>query len=146
MNAEEMWLHQPLDEFDGLTYQEKLNSYNSLDDQILFEMEHASHTVIKRMLEWDYDNPSFMELKYEDLIVDTDLRLFHDVFVFLGFDGKSIPDLLKIAFDNSIFSGNLTSTHIRSGKNGQWNKYFKPIHIQRFYELFGDSITKLGYE
>lgn len=142
----EMWLHQGLEEFDGLTYQEKLNSYSSLDDQLLFEMAHSSKTVINRMLKWDYCNPAFFELKYEDLIVDTDLRLFHEVFVFLGFDGKTIPYLLKIAFDNSVFSGELKTNHIRSGKTGQWKEYFKPVHIKRFYELFGDSLTRLGYE
>lgn len=34
----------------------------------------------------------------------------------------------------------------RSGQIGEWKKYFTPIHIQRFKQLFGAHLIQLGYE
>jgi hypothetical protein len=99
------------------------------------------------MLNWDYDRSSFYELKYEELIEDVDLRLFHDVFTFLGFPGSTIPSLLGVAYSNSLFSSQVRrSTHIRSGQKNQWKKYFKPLHKDRFLSLFDDALVRLGYE
>jgi hypothetical protein len=143
----EEWLHQPMDDMDGRTYQQKINSHASLDDQILFEMEHVGARTIKAMMEWDYSRPSFFELKYEELIADLDLQLFYKVFLFLGFPGSAIPSLLAIAYNNSLFSGRVReSLHVRSGDQQQWKKYFTQKHKQRFLELFGDALIVLGYE
>jgi hypothetical protein len=145
--SREPQLHIKRDEFGGLTYQEKINSYESLDDQIMFEMENSAPYGIRDILNWDYKNPAFFEVKYEDLILDENLILFHKIFVFLGFPGKAIPQILRISYDNSLFSGTLRkSIHIRSGETKQWEKYFKPSHKARFLELFGDALIRLGYE
>ena len=145
--SQEKWLHIKKDEFGGLTYQEKINSYDSLDDQIMFEMNNAGLWDIQQMLNWNYTNPAFYEVKYEDLILDENLFLFHNIFTFLGFPGKGIPEILRIAYDNSLFSGNLEkSIHIRSGEPRQWEKYFKHSHKIRFLELFDDALIKLEYE
>lgn len=145
--SSEEWLHVKQPEFGGLTYQEKINSYGSLDDQLLFEMEHAGRRGIQEMLLWDYSRPEFYEIKYEELIFDHDLRRFHDVFAFLGIPGEILPDSLRIAYDNSLFSGkHRKSPHIRSGQPGQWVTYFNRRHRERFLELFGDALLTLGYE
>lgn len=145
--SHEKWLHTAKAELGGLTYQEKINSYNSLDDQILFEMENSSLYNINGITNWNYNNSEFFEAKYENLIVDVDLLLFHKIFAFLGFSGRVMPEILRIAYDNSIFSGNLRkSVHVRSAKDKQWEKYFKPQHKAKFLELHGDALIKLGYE
>lgn len=145
--SHEKWLHAAQDQFGGLTYQQKINSYDSLDDRILFEMENSSLWNINQITNWNYTNPAFFEAKYEDLIADVDLLLFHEIFTFLGFSGSVIPEILKIAYDNSIFSGNLRkSVHVRSARSKQWEKYFKPEHRARFVELYEDTLIKLGYE
>lgn len=96
---------------------------------------------------WDYTNPHFLEIKYEDLIQDFDLTLFYKIFSFMKFPESLIPHLLEISRNNSMFSSNLKKTnHIRSGKTNQWKKYFKEKHKNRFIELFGDVLIKLGYE
>jgi len=79
-------------------------------------------------------------------MTDVDLLLFHRIFTFLGIPGEVIPRALQTAYDNSLFSGKVFSQHIRSGKNQQWRDYFKPIHQERFHDLFGDALIKLGYE
>ena len=151
--SEEKWLHIKREEFGWLTYQEKINSYDLLDDKIMFEMEKSGREDIqemlniKQMLSWNYTNPAFIEIKYEDLISDENLLLFHKIFTFLGFSGKYIPEILRIAYDKSLFCGNLKkSIHIRSGESRQWEKYFKHSHKVRFLVLFGYALSKLEYE
>ncbi len=145
--AEEPWLHQPRQLLGGLTYQQKINSLETLEEQIFFEMENAGKRTIEEMIAWDYGQPDFIEVKYEDLIEDQDLTLFHQIFSFLGFPGKTLPALLAIAYQNSLFSGNLSkSLHIRSGKKEQWKDYFNQKHKERFTALFGDALIQLGYE
>lgn len=145
--AHEKWLHIPQDKFGGLTYQEKIKSYDTLEDKILFEMENSSLWNIQSIVNWNYTNPAFIEVKYEDLIADVDLLLFHQIFTFLGFSGQFVPEMLKIAYSNSLFSGNLRKTvHVRAGKEKQWEKYFTPKHKAKFLELYDDALIKLGYE
>jgi len=38
------------------------------------------------------------------------------------------------------------SKTFRSGKSGEWKKYFKPEHKALFKEVAGDLLTRLGYE
>lgn len=122
----ERWLHIRRGEFGGLTYQEKINSYATLDDKIMFEMEN--HGTIRDMLAWSYSDPRFVEVEYEDLIVDDNLMLFHRIFAHLGFPGETIPGLLRIASDNSLFSGNVRkSDHVRSGEKMQWKDTLSPV-------------------
>jgi hypothetical protein len=143
----EDWLHVRQAELGGASYAEKINSYRSLEDQILFEMEHIGAQSIREMLDWNYARPNFIEIKYEDLIEDHDLALFRRIFSFLGFPDPSIPELLEIARDGSLFSGNVgPSTHVRSGRSRQWPEHFTPRHRSRFIELFGDALVRLGYE
>ena len=109
-------------------------------------MENVGRITICDMLDWEYTHSSFYECKYEDLIEDIDMILFHKIFSFLGFQGSLIPSLLTIVYNKSLFSGqNIKSVHIRSGKTNQWKMYFKPIHKDRFLELFGDGLNRLGY-
>lgn len=145
--SKEKWLHIKKQEWGGLTYQEKINSYNSLDDQILFEMENSSFKNILDMVQWDYSNLAFIEIQYEEIILDKDLLLFHKILVFLGFSGKNIPEILNIIYNSSLFSDSFEKPeHIRSGKAGQWQDYFKSKHKTKFVDLYGDALIKLGYE
>lgn len=145
--SKEKWLHKPKKKFGGLSYQEKLNSCENLDQKIHMEINRSAKTNINDMITWSYSNPAFYELKYEELIADIDLILFHKIFTFLGFPASTLPTLLEIAYDNSIFSGKLdNSDHIRSGASSQWVKYFKQSHKDRCLELFGDALIRLGYE
>lgn len=145
--SKESWLHIPSVKFGGMTYQEKINSLSSLDEQILFEMEHSSKKTISSILKWNYNNENFFELKYEHLIEDKSMNLFKEIFCFLGFPQATIPIITDIAYNGSLFSGQVSKTdHIRSGKINQYKKYFKNIHAEKFQNLFGDALIMLGYE
>ena len=140
--SDEPWLHKKRSEFGGLTYQEKINSFLSVDDCILFEMEGSAGGNIADIKNWCYENRHFIEVKYEDLIVDKQLLLFHQIFSFLGFHPCFVPKALEIAHNNSLFSKSsvVNNAHIRSGKPRQWENHFKAIHKDRFIELFGDIL------
>ena len=143
----ETWLHVPHQKYNGMTYQEKINSFPSMHDRLLFEMEEGAAGAIRDMSQWNYRNPAFIEVKYEDLIADYDLTLFHQIFSFIGVEGKMIPKALELAWKNSLFSNRLAPNfHRRSGKASQWTQYFESSHKQRFLELFGDVLVRLGYE
>lgn len=145
--SSEEWLHRTRYDLQGLSYQQKLNSFTNFDDQLLFEMENVGDDTVKEMLNWDYSSPLFLELKYEDLIIDGDLHLFHKIYSFLGFPGPIIPSVLAISYNKSLFSGQIKhSLHVRSGETNQWKKYFKLEHKKRFLSLFDDTLIKLGYE
>ena len=145
--ADEPWLQYSDLNFGGLSYQQKINSLATLEEQISFEMENAGRRTLEDMLAWNYNQPEFFEVKYEELIDDRDLLKFHQMFSFLGFPGKTIPAVLAVAYQNSLFSGQLSnSLHIRSGKKGQWKEYFSREHRAQFGELFGDALIELGYE
>ena len=145
--ANEPWLHIKQSKFNGLTYQEKINSYDTLDDKIAFEMKNTAFQCIKDMLAWDYDNHKFFEIKYEDLLQDSNLFLFHRIFTFLGIPSKVIPKALQIAHKHSIFSGiPKMKGHIRSGRARQWEKYFNKNNKRLFVDIYGDALVVLDYE
>lgn len=141
--SDEKWLHSPREYLGGHSYQEAISSRKTLEDKILFEMENTGRETIEEMMKWDYTLRSFSELKYEDLIRDSDLVLFHRVFSFLGFPGSVLPGVLGIAYRNSLFSGQVTTPgHVRSGETAQWRRYFERRHKERFLELFGDVLDR----
>ncbi len=145
--SSEEWLHLPMERLGGKTYCDSITSLPSLDEKLLFEMGFSAKTTITDMLKWDYFNKSFYEVKYETIINDTDFSVFHEIFQFLGFPGHVLHHLYHITRNNSLIIGQPTkSSHIRSGKPGQWKEFFKPIHKERFLELFGDALIQLGYE
>ena len=142
----EKWLHRAREEYGGMTYQEKINSFESFDDKLIFEMENCASWTIQEMIKWDYGNENFYEIKYESLIEDIDLVLFHQIFSFLKFPGELMPMFLNIAYKKSLFSGFKNNMHVRSGKSRQWKEYFKSAHKKKFIELFGDLLVQLDYE
>ncbi len=145
--SNEPWLHIKRQRYGGLSYQEKLNSYETLSEKLLFEMEHISVLTIKDMWAWDYQSPSFYEVKYEDLVQDSELTQFREMFSFLGFsDTNFMHEMLSIAHDNSLFSGKVDTSHVRSGAGQQWPEYFDKKLKRRFLELFGSVLIELGYE
>jgi|GEM_PF-266231 len=145
--ADESWLKIKRKRYGGLSYQEKLNSFDSFSDKLLFEMEGISLITIKDMWAWNYAQASFHEVKYEDLIHDTDLQHFQQMFASLGIGQEALmPHLLEVARDNSLFSGKVASTHVRSGSARQWPQYLDAKLKRRFLELFGDVLIDLAYE
>jgi hypothetical protein len=145
---EEEWMLTPRQEFDDLSYQEKLRSLQNVRDKFCFEMDNRGGITLDQLRRWDYRNASFFEVKYEDLITDVDLHMFAEIFKFLGFKGLSLPLCLEVAWYSSVFSGRVTrpGVHIRSGAPAQWRTLFTREIAGEFLRRFDDILTELGYE
>ena len=145
-NADEAWLRLPDQRFGGMTYQDKINSFATMTDRFLFEMEYSSYWQIQEMLLVPFDAPSFHVTQLEKLVADHELWEFHRIFTFLQFDIETVLDLMKIALKRSLFHGQITpSVHIRSGKPAQYLTEFDDRAMARYEQVFGDAAVKLGY-
>ncbi len=149
--TKEPWAHIPRANVDNMTYQQYLNSLNR-EEGLLAEMKGTSYEVIYEMSQWNYHNPNFIEIKYEDIIAN-EKETFSKIFRHYGFNEEAIENSLKISEQFSFKNkakrklGTVKKkSHLRSGRPGEWQELFNDRHKQQFKELFGDILIKLGYE
>jgi len=149
--TEEEWARVPRDEYDGKSFQEALNEVGKKRGMIL-EMERFCGEDLQDMLRWKYDDPAFMELKYEDVIAD-EASHFDALFRHYGFHEDAIEVGLEVAeyysFQNlsgRSFGEVEEQSHLRSGRTSQWEDHFDEELKSRFKELAGDAVVQLGYE
>lgn len=147
----EKWVHVPGKGFGGKTYQELLRSLDA-HEGLSAEIRRLAGSVFTRMAEWNYDQPGFIELRYEDVIADED-GWFTRTFRHYGFNDKAISDALSIVRSHSFtkVAGRAVGEtenekHLRSGRAGQWRDEFTSDHIALFKKCTGDLVVRLGYE
>lgn len=151
LTADEPWLHVPDDRFGGLTYQQKIDSYDCLEDQIRFEMQYNMGWVIRKMHRFDAQGV-FRDVHYEDLIEDNSMVLWHELCIEFGLVGREIINALDSFWRSSIFgdmkkvaqSG--TNAHIKNAKPRQWQTLLSDAMIEEIESMFGDEIDGLGYQ
>lgn len=91
------------------------------------------------------DQPSVMKIHFEDLIHDRAATLNRILDHFLGRVSLHIPrQLILDALESSINPSR--SPTFRSGKTGEWKKYFTEEHKKIFKDSAGDLLVLLGYE
>lgn len=148
--SKERWLHVPQDEFDGLTYQQKLNSLPDERTRLEFEMRNSAARTVASMLRWNYNDPRSYECKYEELIADVEGELFARICTHLGFGPKELIRCKGGFMRNSIFGEKKKrkgrTLHIRSGDPQQWPCAFNRELGKAFLAAFGDALVRLGYE
>ena len=145
------WPYFSKSEFGELTYQEYLKSMDQ-EEGILTEIRRSAGYSLKHMAEWDYANPNFIEIKYEKLMADWENE-FTRLFNHFGFSERAIKLSLEVADKLSFKNvakrkiGQVKEkSHLRSGRPGQWQDVFTESQKQKFKELFGKELIKLGYE
>ena len=144
--SQELWLHQKKREFGGVSYQEKINSFKSDEDRMLFEMDNTGGRTIARMIEALKQYPDFYQARLETLMTDRDLVEYEQIFCFLGFSGSALKDLLYTAKKNSAFNlQNIGGGHIRSGRPELWRTEFTPRVMDAFIARYGNLPVLLGY-
>jgi hypothetical protein len=150
LKSTEAQLHIPRKDFGGLTYQQKLNSLDTVKERYLFEL--ANSPGVKQMKIWGHPRPNCFECKYEDLIQDTEMNLFSQIASYLGFLPDELPECRRIFWNNSLFGGKAdekargTSLHLRSGEARQWQSVFDQELGTAFVQTFGDMLIRFGYE
>ncbi|MDO8755550.1 MAG: sulfotransferase domain-containing protein, partial [Anaerolineales bacterium] len=95
-------------------------------------------------LDW-LDHPEVMAIHFEDLILDRASALTIIIGHFLArvplrASGQLILNSLEASINPT------KSPTFRSGKTGEWRKYFTAEHKQIFKDVAGDLLVKLGYE
>lgn len=149
--TDEKWAHVPRETYNGKSFQEALNDVGKKRG-IILEMERFCREDLRDMLDWDYDDPAFLELKYEDVIAD-EATHFEALFNHYGFHAEAVEVGLEIAeyysFQNVAgrsFGDVEEQSHLRSGRTSQWEDHFDKELKSRFKALAGDAVVRLGYE
>jgi hypothetical protein len=91
------------------------------------------------------DQASVLKIHFEELINDRAAALNRIIDHFLArvplqTSRQSILESLESSIDPS------RSPTFRSGKTGEWKKYFTKENKHRFKNVAGDLLVKLGYE
>ncbi len=132
------------------SHQEVLNSLPR-DKGISIEIM-GCHNAIAIMADWDYLNPNFIEIRFEDVIQDQQ-GVFREIFLQYGLTerqiklGLSIVDRFtfeKITGRNRGQENN--KHHFRKGVPGDWKNHFTVEHRQLFKQQYPGLLQKLGYE
>jgi hypothetical protein len=145
LRTTEEWVVTPSQRWGGQSYQEYLRTLDDRDG-LLAEISRCAGSEFKSMSEWDYEQPEFLELRYEDVLADESSafdRLFHHY----GFRDNECEVSVELArsFSLDVVRADKDS-HVRSGRPGEWRDTFKPEHTSAFKEATGDLLVRLGYE
>ena len=154
--TKEGWANRKIKKLDKMTYKDILNSLSEKDG-LIFEMKNtlyieSSKNTIMDMYNWDYENPNFLEFKYEDLMTNYNGTL-SNMFKHYGFTKDMIHTALIIAAEYNIRkkdekdlqkNGHITNKSIDLDK---WKTYFNnPELIQKFRRIYPvDIFDKIGY-
>ena len=146
----EKWANNPKKEYGGKSYRQAISALPTDHDKLVFEMDHTAGKTIREMEGWDYKQKDVCyEVRYEDIIVDRDLKVFKPMMEFLGYEGERLQMALKHVAEQSLFGGAAGSdpaNHIRSGEGRQWVKTFTPELKAAFKQRFPTALQRLGYE
>ncbi len=144
--SKEPQLHIASKQFGGKTYQEYVNSMETMQDVFLFELENSAGYNIQQMGEWDY-NRGFLELTYEDLVHPEGGKRFRK-----AIDSWPLPTLDKNLLEHlfnyySLFNPRAQKNqHARDPRSRQFEDHFNDELQQAFDKRFAGLPKKLGYE
>lgn len=144
LRTTEPWALEPQEAYGGLSYQDYLRGFDK-HEGLLAEIRRSGATSIADMTRWNYADPRFLELRYEEMLGD-EAGGFRRLFEFYGFAPKAVEACVEIALGFSLDRTRQTTSHIRSGQPGEWRKHFEPEHHAAFKAATGDAALRLGYE
>lgn len=151
--AGEAFLHRPRDDLGGLTYQAHLNALPDDAARLRFEMGEKHAITLREMLDWEYGRPNAVELRYEDLIADTECRRFREALRHLGLPEQEVETGLDIYWNNALFGGladgarrrGRVRSHVADGRGGQWRRALPRSVAVAYAERHGADLVALGY-
>lgn len=146
LSAHEKWLLVPRDEFDGRTYQEQICSIGSMEERLLFELDHSAGSNIRDMLAWNYSRPGIAEVRYEELVGAGGRETFAEALASWSLTRLERRVLIDLFSYFSVGNpGASNNSHIRNAGSNQWKRHFTPSVHERFEELFPGALDALGY-
>ncbi len=91
------------------------------------------------------ERPEVLKIHFEDLVNDRAAALGCILDHFLGRVPLPVSRETILASLEASINPRRSPT-FRSGKTGEWRKYFKPEHTRLFKEAAGELLIRLGYE
>ncbi len=144
----EKWKNQYLELLGNKSYQENLIGMTEKDG-LLFEMNHYGRWTIESMLDWNNANQNIVTVRFEELMASFD-ETFKRIFEHFGFSENQISKALGIAAKQDLNRQTneqiIANPHISSHQTTKWRNYFNDEHKKAFRQLFGNALTRLGYE
>lgn len=150
LRSQEAWLDEPDSRWGGMSFREKLASYAAYEDQLRFEIDTFMGWSIRNMAGFD-DQGVFRTVRYEDLIVDRDMVLFHELLLWLGLEGMELVRGLRAYWRRSLFGGmghaldRDDHPHVHDGAPTQWRSGLDDSALRVIEGALGDEIVSLGY-
>lgn len=155
-HTKEGWANRKIRSLDGMTYKQILNNLN-LEEGIIFEMKNtlyveSSKNTIMDIYNWDYNMPNFLELRYEDFMVNFN-GVISNMLKHYGFSADMIENSLKMVSRYNLRNkkeeelarnGHITNKNIDLDK---WKDYFRNEELlKRFWKLYPENLfDKIGY-
>lgn len=152
MNTSEKWANILKKEFDNMSYKQKINSIESDEDKLIFEMTQRQNQI-KRMFSL-MDNPKFLSVDIDIISSDKTMKDLKVIYNHLNLSDIDIDinDWLNICKKyclwNSIPKGQILS-HITTKQPGIYvdnRKYFLEKSREVFKDIFGIHSYKLTFE
>ena len=148
----EKFLQEPRPGTDGRSYQAHLNHLPNDEARLIFEMENKHDETVKEMLRWPYGHPRTFDVKYEELIEDTECRLFRTALEGFAIEGLDIDRAVRTYWEQSLFGGLSEQTmdarqrkHVAKGSGGQWRTELPPSVARLYADRYGPALKRLGY-
>lgn len=153
LKTSEKWCHIPLGNYEDqsyntyllpnadpkLSYQQYLHTL-SQHDGLLVEIRRFIQHEWPYMINWDYQDKRFVELRYEDVLKDP--NALEPAFKHYDFDDKALKLSLDAAWKYSI-KNRTGDKHITSGKLDHWKDTLTTSHLN--YIINNIDIRIIGY-
>jgi len=133
--------YQSLSDFDAQLKVSILGRLDSVDPDVEFPDIAARFTPY---MDW-LDQDEALSIHFEDLVNDRTAALNRITDHFLARVPLQTPRQLILESLESSINPKRSPT-FRSGKTGEWKKYFSKENKLRFKNVAGDLLVKLGYE
>ena len=153
----EKFLREERPEWGDKNYQDHLNALPDDHARLMFEMENKHDKTVQEMLGWPYDafakNGRAADIKYEDLIEDTDCAIFRGILENFDIEGLDIPKAVQSYWDKSLFGGlaktsdreERVALHVNSGAKAQWVTKLPREIAEPYADRYQPALEKLGY-
>lgn len=130
-----------------------LNSL-SIEEGIIYNME-TLRDVFEILASWidaEEKNPNILLLRYEDLTGNKNLKYFHKLcrHCDIKIPEKQLQELISDYSFEKLSGGRKhgeedRNSHYRKGVSGDWKNYFNEEIKEKFEEIAGHLVTRLGY-
>jgi hypothetical protein len=149
----EKFLREEKAEWGDKNYQDHLNAMPDDHTRLMFEMENKHDKTVGEMLKWPYGHKGAADIKYEDLIEDTDCAIFRGILEKFDIEGLDIDKAVQSYWDKSLFGGlakkddrtDRVALHVASGKKAQWVTKLPHEIAEPYADRYAEALKTLGY-